>query len=107
MESETIERKTYRQVERSYSQAERIINKFGGVPNLVKALETAGRPRHRQNIYRWTWPRERGGTGGVIPTSALEDVAEAARIEGVLLTPDDFDPRVKVKLERIYPDDAI
>jgi len=29
MESETIERKTYRQVERSYSQAERIINKFG------------------------------------------------------------------------------
>ncbi len=84
------------------SQAKRIIEKFGGAMNLVRALRDAGRPRDKCNVYRWTWDREKGGTGGILPTSALQDVIEAARLEGVLLTTEDLDPRISFKTVRHY-----
>ncbi|MDP3939778.1 MAG: hypothetical protein Q8R92_16800 [Deltaproteobacteria bacterium] len=79
------------------SQAERIIAKFGGVRNLMRALQRLDPGKHRDpvSIYRWTYSRERGGTGGLIPTAAIPDVMEAARLEGIFLSSDDFDPRRK------------
>jgi hypothetical protein len=75
------------------SQAGRIFLKFGGVPVLLRALKAIGRPRSKTSLYRWDYPRAEGGTGGLIPTSAWPDIARAARLEGIHLTPEDLDPR--------------
>lgn len=75
------------------SQAERIIKKFGGVGPLLKALQKIGKPKTRSTVYRWVYPREKGGTGGVIPTSVWPDIFIAARFEGVFLSPEEVDAR--------------
>jgi hypothetical protein len=74
------------------TQAERVYAKFGGVRNLYKALQAAGRARHITSIYRWNHPREAGGTGGLVPSSAVPDLLVAARLEGVVLTHEDLYP---------------
>lgn len=75
------------------SQAERILKKFGGAPRLAGLFKTLGIGRNLHGIYKWTYPSERGGTGGVIPHLALRDVLEAARFDGIYLSPEDLDPR--------------
>ena len=75
------------------NQAKRIIEKFGSPYKLSQALRRVGEKayRHPSVIYRWTYPKgSRCGTGGVIPTSALQDVFAAARLEGLVLTPEDL-----------------
>jgi hypothetical protein len=77
------------------TQAERIFAKFGGVPGLYKALKDLG-PDHERAIsalYRWNMSKKRGGTGGVVPSSAMPSVMAAARNEGVVMTAEDTDPR--------------
>jgi hypothetical protein len=76
------------------SQAERVIGKFGGVAGLVKALKRLDESKHRDpsNVYRWMYPKTKGGTGGLVPTAALADVYEAARLEGILLSAEDVYP---------------
>ena len=68
-------------------QAGRIIEKFGGHKRLAAVLGV-----HRATIYRWTWPREKGGTGGVIPTKMVSQIIRAARVEGIFLSSDDLFP---------------
>lgn len=75
------------------SQAQRVIDRFGGPVQLAKALAAIGSPRHASNVTRWTYSRKRGGTGGLIPGSAMPLVIQAARYHGVFLTPQDTDPR--------------
>jgi len=76
------------------TQAQRIFDKFGGVPALHKALQRVGADaaRHVSAIYRWNLPKKNGGSNGLIPTSALGDVIRAARLEGVHITPEDLYP---------------
>lgn len=74
------------------SQAEAIIRRFGGPRDLARALAKVGAPRDPSTIYRWTYPRSQGGTGGLIPTSAIKDIKRAAMITGVVLRPEDWDP---------------
>lgn len=74
------------------TQAERIFAKFGGAPQLAKALVAAGSKRHISAVYRWNLPKASGGTGGVVPSSAMQDVLAAARLEGIVLTADDTFP---------------
>lgn len=76
------------------TQAQRIFDKFGGVPSLQKALARVGgdAARHVSAIYRWNLPKKNGGSNGLIPTSALGDVLRAARLEGVHITPEDLYP---------------
>lgn len=76
------------------NQAQRVFRKFGGVPNLFDAFKRARRPRALTTIYRWDTPIKRGGTGGLIPHSAMPDVLYVARREGVLLTDEDLSPMV-------------
>ena len=78
-------------------QADRIIDKFGGPRRLHEALkllaETEGTPEVRRDvsqIYRWTYPKSKGGTDGVVPTSAQRAVGRAARLKGIILTPADW-----------------
>lgn len=75
------------------NQARRIIQKFGSPYKLSEALRRVSQQayRHPSVIYRWTYPKGgRNGRGGVIPTSALQDVMNAARLEGIILTPGDL-----------------
>jgi hypothetical protein len=75
-------------------QAGRIFRKFGGVPALHRALARLPEPHHRglPALYRWLYPRSNGGTGGIVPSSAQESVALAARVEGIFLTGEDWSP---------------
>lgn len=50
-----------------------IIDKFGGIKKLATALN-----KDPATIYRWNYDKNKGGTGGVIPTSALASINEAA-----------------------------
>lgn len=72
---------------RHRTQAERIIAKFGNARNLAKLLG-----KDPASVYRWTHPVAKGGTGGLIPSSAMIKVMKAARAEGVLLTVEDLYP---------------
>lgn len=76
-------------------QAYRVILKFGGVGKLLKALRNVGCDYAKSSVYRWIMPRTAPGkgTGGFIPQRALKDVLEAARIEGLIITSEDLDPR--------------
>lgn len=76
------------------TQAERIIEKFGGVYALAKMLKecdpnTALVP---SSIYRWTYSKEKLGTGGIVPTAAIPAIIKAARMNGIYLHVNDFFP---------------
>lgn len=68
--------------------AKHVIDKCGG-PD--KVAEMCG--CHVSRVYRWTYPIERGGTGGLIPTRRQTTLLEQARARGIDLTPADFFPR--------------
>lgn len=70
-----------------FHQAAKIIKKFGGAGPLSRAIK-----KHRSVVHRWTYPEERGGTGGLIPTQSLSEVLEAAEILGINITPEDLKP---------------
>jgi hypothetical protein len=76
------------------SQAERVIAKFGGARQLAEALKAVSPEAYRNasSVYRWTYPRSKYGTAGVIPTAAIPHVIAAARVWGVVLIPEDFFP---------------
>lgn len=83
---------------RPRSQAERVIAKFGGPYKLARAVAALGRADAKLNpatVYRWQYSKDKGGTGGLIPTSSLHLVLEAARWDGIYLSTDDLDPRRK------------
>lgn len=87
-------RSRYISLKNPVNQAARVFAKFGGVPGLYRAMQALGAP-HARNIsafYRWLMPKAKGGTGGMIPSSAMQSVHLAARREGILLTPDDLWP---------------
>jgi len=74
------------------SQAARIIAKFGGVPNLHKALIAVDRKKDISTLYKWLMTREKGGTEGMIPGPAVPSVRKAARLCGIYLTKEDWAP---------------
>lgn len=69
--------------------AERILRKLGGPRNVAQMLGTSP-----QAIYKWTYPREYGGTGGLIPHRRQLELMIVAKQRGIVLTPEDFFPRV-------------
>lgn len=77
----------------NFSQAERIIERLGGMDHLMELLAYVGHPINLCTLYRWTYPKERGGTGGLIPTHMWPVIFQAARCEGIILGPEDLDPR--------------
>lgn len=79
------------------TQVDRVIAAFGGPTCLRDALARAGRPRHLSAIYRWNHAEEDGGSGGLIPRTALEDVLEAAKVAGVTLDDATLSPRKSAK----------
>lgn len=67
--------------------AETIIRKCGGHQQVSQWLGLS-----LPQIYRWTYPRERGGTDGLIPARRQGELMAKARAAGIDLTPADFFP---------------
>lgn len=78
-----------------HPQAESVINKFGGARELARAIKDCFPEDHYNpsSIYRWMYPKSAGGTGGEIPGYALKKIIKAARMMGILLTPEDLYPQ--------------
>jgi hypothetical protein len=46
--------------------------------------------KHISRVYRWMYPKERGGTGGLIPHGDALALLDFAKANDVALTPDEF-----------------
>jgi len=75
------------------TQIDRIVLKFGGVKPLQAALKNAGYDVTDITIRRWNYPKKRYGRDGSVPKAPLDAIVRAARLEGIILTPEDLDPR--------------
>lgn len=69
--------------------ASRVIEKFGGAYQLAELLGC--RP---STIYRWTYPTEEGGTGGLVPQRHHVALLKLAKHHNVKLRPADLYPRI-------------
>ena len=65
--------------------ASRIIEKFGGASNVAEIVGT-----ERNAVYKWTYPKERGGSDGLIPSKYHGLLLKAARDRKLKLKPKDF-----------------
>lgn len=65
--------------------ASSIIARFGG-PDKVQEVTGASRTR----VYRWTQPKERGGTDGIIPMNHAAKLLQHARENGIPVTGEDL-----------------
>lgn len=68
-----------------HEPARTIIEKLGG-PRVVARI--TGKDVSR--VYRWMYPRERGGSDGYIPYEEAEKILAEARRMGLPITPVDF-----------------
>lgn len=71
--------------DRNLKPASTVLAKIGGVD---VAAQVTG--KHPSRIYRWTYPREKGGTGGVVPHDDATKLLKHASENGIALTPSDF-----------------
>lgn len=62
------------------------------------AAELTG--KHISRIYRWTYPAERGGTGGLIPQRYHRMFLDYARGKGIALEAEDFLPSADKRRRR-------
>lgn len=65
--------------------AHNIIHKCGGFSTVAEWLGV-----RVQTVYRWTYPKDRGGTSGVVPHAHQKPLMVAARARGINLNPEDF-----------------
>ncbi len=71
--------------------AKHVITKFGkgtfakGVPIVAEILGI-----HTSRVYRTTYPKEKGGTGGLFPAEHQQPLLDAASDYDVELEPSDF-----------------
>tara|TARA_R110000824_G_scaffold401032_2_gene610433 strand:- start:13168 stop:13395 length:228 start_codon:yes stop_codon:yes gene_type:complete len=67
--------------------AQNVIDKFGGVKLLANEIGLK-----RSAVYKWTYPKERAGTGGMIPSDKMIEIIYASKRLGIDLLPSDFFP---------------
>lgn len=65
--------------------AESIIAKCGGHDVVAQICGV-----NRTRVFRWTYPPERGGTGGFIPATHHQRLLSGARARGIDLRPEHF-----------------
>ncbi len=65
--------------------AGRVIAKCGGVAQTAKLCG-----RSPVSVHKWRHTREKGGTGGLVPTEAAQALMAAAQRGEVSLTAEDF-----------------
>lgn len=62
-----------------------IIAKLGGAQRVADLLGL-----NVSQVHRWKYPRERGGTGGFVPTRHQQELLDIAAALGVDLAPAEF-----------------
>jgi hypothetical protein len=62
-----------------------IIDRFGG-PEVVQEITGADRTR----VYRWTQPKDKGGTDGIIPLKPAQTLWAHAKANGIEIPGDMF-----------------
>lgn len=67
------------------NSAARIIEKCGGAQAVAEMLQV-----DISRVYRWTYPKDRGGSAGVIPSRHQEKLLVEASGRGIKLLPADF-----------------
>lgn len=72
--------------------AERIVKKLGGAYKVAEMLHCSP-----QAVYKWCYPREYGGTGGLIPHRRQLELMLVAKLHGFELTAEDFFPKLPQK----------
>lgn len=70
--------------------ANTIIKRMGGAAEVAKIAGV-----QRASVYKWTWSKDRGGTGGLIPMNKIADLIAATADTDCPLTFADFAPRLK------------
>lgn len=65
--------------------AQKVIDKCGGVQKTAALVGNTP-----SMIYRWTYDKDKGGTGGLVPRAAQERLLEAAGAGLINITPNDF-----------------
>jgi len=70
--------------EKHLEPAKSIIAKIG----IDKVSEITG--KHVSRVYRWMYPKERGGTGGMIPQNDAPALLAYAKANHIELSPADF-----------------
>lgn len=65
--------------------ARRIITRLGGVDAVARVT---GKSRSR--VFRWMYPIDRGGTGGLIPQRTIPILVKHAKRKRIKLTAGDF-----------------
>ncbi len=68
--------------------AKTVIAKLGGVEAVCSITG-----KHLSRVYRWMHPKEKGGTGGLIPTSEAPKLLEHAKVNNIKISADDFFPK--------------
>jgi len=74
--------------------AERIISILGSADAVATVCGV-----HRSRVFRWTYPKDRGGTGGLVPAQHQQALLDAARARGLPLEPADFFRREEADAE--------
>lgn len=67
------------------NSAQRVIEKCGGHDVVAGWLKVS-----TTSVYRWTYPKDKGGTGGVIPQKHWQALIQKAASDGIELTVEDF-----------------
>ncbi|RFC65047.1 hypothetical protein DYI37_04055 [Fulvimarina endophytica] len=67
--------------------ASTIVTALGGPTKVAKIVRV-----HRTRVSNWCRPKEKGGTGGIIPIKHAPALIAAARETGLTLSADDFLP---------------
>lgn len=65
--------------------ADQLIKKCGGAQAVAALLGLSP-----TSVYKWKYPVERGGTGGLVPANRQQELLDKARSAGIDLRPDDF-----------------
>ena len=65
--------------------AKNIIEKCGGAERVAQFVGI-----HVTNVHRWTYPKERGGSAGLVPSQHQQKLLAAAKENGIALEPNDF-----------------
>lgn len=75
-----------RMSEKHLDPAKSIIAKIG----IDAVCDVTG--KHVSRVYRWMYPKSRGGTGGLIPQSDAPALLAYAKQNGIDLSPAEFFP---------------
>lgn len=70
----------------TYNQVAKIVARFGSEAKLARAIGVS-----RITVYRWQYTRPYG-SDGLIPSAQIEKIKGVARLEGILLRPEDWVP---------------